>query len=88
MYHVFTHIKRTRCLRGTVEIVDNDFIKDPDSSAIDGLAMLKMEQRLLDQAKKDPMCLNNNIQAYVPESISYLSEAVKTKFLQWYEARK
>lgn len=87
MYHVYSHIKRTRCLHGRVEVVDNDFLK-ASTGGIDAMSMLKMEQRLLDQSKKDPLCLNNNVQAYVPESNSYISDAIKAKFLTWYETRK
>lgn len=68
LYHVCNHIKRTRCISASVEVVANDFIKE-GSSSINGLKMLKLEQALLDKAK-DGLCLNNNAEAYLPKWIS------------------
>jgi len=70
LYHVCKHIVRTRCIRATVEVIDNSFIKKKgDSESINGYGMLVMEQRLLDKAKNDADCLNNNAEAYVPNWI-------------------
>lgn len=69
LFHVCNHIKRTRGIKATVKVIANEF-KKPDSEAINGFRMLKMEQELLDRAKKDPLCLNNNAEAYVPAWIN------------------
>lgn len=86
LYHVAKHVRRTRCLSGTVKVIDNDFIrviKGVDN--INGYAMLIAEQKLLDAAKRDPeMCLNNNVQAYIP---GWITPAHKEKFELFYETR-
>lgn len=64
LYHVCNHIRRSRTQKATVEVIANDF-KKPDSDAINGFKMLKLEQELLDKAN-DGYCLNNNAIAYVP----------------------
>ena len=79
LYLVIEHIIKTRCLGGSVTIIDHS--KEP-------LELLKIEQKELDKAASDPDCLNNNEQAYVPASTHFISEADKEKFLQWYPVRK
>lgn len=71
LYHVCNHIKRTRCISARVEVIANDFVNERTNS-INGLKMLKLEQDLLDKAdkKNDPLCLNNNEEAYIPKWIS------------------
>ena len=76
LYHVCNHIKRTRCMKGSVEVIDNDFVKE-DSEAIDGVRILKVEQELLDSAT-DGFCLNNNSQAYIPQ---WVGATATQKFL-------
>ena len=89
LYHVLKHIKAARCTNATVEVIQNDFQhKDDDTSPIDGLEVLKLEQRLLDEATGDPNCLNNNEQAYVPVNILWITDEMKTKFLKWYKQRR
>lgn len=65
LFHVCNHVKKTRCAKATVEVLGQDFTRRGTEDAIDGFKMLKMEQDLLNKAKKDPMCLNNNLIAYV-----------------------
>lgn len=86
LVHVLKHIKSTRCTSAKVEVMHNDFVDDYD--VIDGLAVLKSEQFLLDEADGDPQCLNNNEQSYVPINNTWLTEATKNKFLKWYKERK
>ena len=47
--------------------------------------MLVEEQKLLDRAKNDPMCLNNNLEAYVS---NWISPAHKEKFEEYLKKRK
>ena len=78
LYHVCNHIKRTRCIAATVTVIDNEFIRTiKGTESINGYAMLVAEQKLLDRASKDPDCLNNNIEAYVP---NWITAAHKEKF--------
>lgn len=89
LYYVCEHIKKTRCLRGTVEIISSNFLykKSNGSIAINGFNLLKSEQIELDKAKEDELCLNNNEQAYVPNNTAYITDTQKNKFLNWYENR-
>lgn len=85
LYHVVNHIKRTRVLSGIVEILGNDYEKP--ISGIDGFRLLKDEQIALDEADGDVLCLNNNVQAYIPINTAYISEKEKNRFLNWYQKR-
>lgn len=86
LYHVLKHIKSARVTHADVEVIFNEFMDEFD--AIDGLAVLKAEQRLLDEADGDPLCLNNNEQAYVPVNNIWITEPMKNRFLKWYKERK
>lgn len=88
LYHVLKHIKSSKCLCGKVPVdsITNDFTDE--SGYIDGLAVLKLEQRLLDDAVGDANCLNNNVQAYVPVNNTWITEAMKNDFLRWYTNKK
>ena len=79
LYHVVGYIKRARVTRGYVEVVD---IADFDDK--DWLKFLKIEQELLTAHKNDPLCLNNNFTAYVPE---WMGAEVKSEFSEWHKAR-
>lgn len=73
LYHVCNHIKRTRCISATVEVIDNSFMRNiRGAESVNGYAMLVAEQKMLDRASKDPDCLNNNEAAYVPQWITAL----------------
>ena len=86
LYHVCTHIKKTRCITASVEVIDNTFIRAKNGGeSINGYAMLVLEQRLLDKAKNDIMCLNNNLEAYVP---NWISVAHKQKFEELLKKKK
>jgi len=65
--------------------MDDDFVED---GVIDGLRVLKLEQYLLDEADGDPLCLNNNVQAYVPDNNVWITQPMKNKFLKWYKERR
>ncbi len=67
LWHVYKHIKKTRCLKAHIEVLGTDFIKEGTDTVIDAYEILRLEQRLLHEAKGDPLCLNNNEQAYVPK---------------------
>jgi hypothetical protein len=83
LYHVCNHIKRTRCIKATVEVIDNTFTRTiKESISINGYALLLAEQKLLDKAKNDPMCLNNNEIAYVPNWITVPHKEKFEKFLK------
>jgi hypothetical protein len=70
----------------TVEVIENEYIRTiKDAVSINGYAMLVAEQKLLDRAKNDPDCLNNNAEAYVP---NWMSAAHKEKFEQFLIDRK
>lgn len=87
LYHVCNHIKRTRCIKATVEVIANDYIRVLNGAeSINGYAMLVEEQKQLDKAKREPeMCLNNNEEAYVP---AWISAAHKEKFEKFLFDRK
>jgi hypothetical protein len=86
LYHVLKHIKSTRCTHGNVVVEANEF-RD-EFEAVDGLAVLKYEQRLLDEAEGDTLCLNNNVQAYIPVNNIWITQPMKNKFLKWYKERR
>ncbi len=86
LYHVCSYVKKTRITQATVEVIDNSFIRNiRDTESINGYAMLVMEQKLLDKAKKDPLCLNNNLEAYVS---NWISSAHKLKFDEYLKKKK
>lgn len=78
LVHVVKHIIRARPLSGIVERVD---------SFDTALQLIKAEQTMLDQYQQDPLCLNNNSQAYVPIGNDFLNEQDKQRFLKWFEKR-
>lgn len=84
MYHVVNHISKNGVMRGIcdIESVTNDYEKE--NGSIDGYAMLMEEQRMLDESVKDTYCLNNNLQAYIPDNTSYISNRDKERFLNKY----
>jgi len=86
LYHVCNHIKKTRCIQATVEVIDNSFMRTRNGSeSINGYAMLVEEQKLLDRAKNDLLCLNNNLEAYVP---NWVTVAHKDKFAEYLKKKK
>ncbi len=78
LVHVVKHIIRARPLVGIVERIE---------SFDTALQLIKAEQLLLDAHQHDPMCLNNNSQAYVPIGNDFLNEQDKQRFLKWFEKR-
>jgi hypothetical protein len=76
LFHVVSHIIKTRCMSGSVQVLD--YNKTP-------LQLIKREQQELDKAINDPNCLNNNEQAYVPVTNHFINEGDKQRFLKWYE---
>ena len=89
LYHVLKHIKAARCNSATVEVIQNDFhVEGERDDYINGLEVLKLEQKLLDEATGDTNCLNNNEQAYVPVNIIWITQAMKDSFLKWYKQRR
>lgn len=85
LYHVVNHIKRTRCIKAEVEVFRNDVEKN---GSIDVFKLLKLEQQCLDADVKNPDCLNNNIDAYIPSWIQNKHVAALKKFNQWKRTRK
>lgn len=85
LYHVIAHIKKTRCLFGRVEVIANDFTDAYGS--IDGLSCLKQEQISLDEAEGNYLCLNNNVQAYIPQNSTWITDIDKQRFLTWFKRK-
>lgn len=86
LYHVCNHIKKTRCIMATVEVIDNAFVRNiKGAESVNGYALLVAEQKLLDKAKNDELCLNNNAEAYVP---AWISAAHKEKFTEYLNGKK
>lgn len=75
LYHVINHIRRTRCIKASVEIIQDDF-ESPWQA-------LLLEQQLLDEG--DEKCLNNNVDAYTP---AWISQAQIKKFEKNYRRKK
>lgn len=84
LYYVIKHIKNARVLQGTVDVIQNEFIRKGTEASIDGFKVLKAEQLLLDEASKDLLCLNNNEHAYTPK---WISDADINKFNKFLEKR-
>ena len=86
MYHLVQHIKKNGITKGFCKIEDvfTDYVRE-ESGTVKGYQMLIDEQGMIDKAIADSLCLNNNVQAYVPENTSYITNADKEKFLRWYE---
>src|ERR1043166_5273691 len=59
LYHVCNHVKKTRCIKATVEVLESEFTKG-DGTTVNAYKLLMAEQKYLDKAKNDPLCLNNN----------------------------
>jgi len=86
LYHVCNHIKKSRVISATVEVLSNEFIKTKgDSESINGYAMLVEEQKLLDKSKNDANCLNNNAEAYPS---GWIKQLHKDKFETLLSKRK
>jgi hypothetical protein len=85
LYHVLKHIRTTRCTYGSV--MPEAQFKD-EFGVTDGLGALKMEQKLLDLAEGDPLCLNNNSIAYVPANNNWITEPMKKQFAKWLKERR
>ncbi len=86
LYHVLKHIRSTRCTHGTVEVEANDFMDD--YGKLDPVKVLKYEQKLLDEATGDLLCLNNNAEAYIPQNNAWISEPQKKAFRKWLKERR
>ena len=84
LYHVANHVRRTRCLKATVEVIANEFQGPNFDRPVDGYKMLKTEQEALERASKDPNCLNNNAWAYEPK---WITEVHKAKYHAWLKRR-
>jgi hypothetical protein len=66
-------------LSATVEVLANDFVESGKNGGdvINGYSILVAEQTELDKCAKDPLCLNNNEIAYIP---NWVSQSHKDKF--------
>lgn len=65
LYHVCNHVVKTRCIKAYVEVLEYEFVRRGSEETIDAYKLLMAEQKYLNKASKDPMCLNNNEQAYI-----------------------
>ena len=84
LYKVCAHIKKTRCIKARVEVIDSDFMND-GSTVIDSYRMLVLEQQLIDKGRKSDLCLNTNIMAYIP---AWIDDAIVRKFMQHYNRKR
>lgn len=85
LWHVYKHIKKTRCLKAYIEVMDSDLIKEDTATVIDVFRMLKVEQNLLKEADGDPCCLNNNALAYIPKWMEQDAASDVAKFRRNYD---
>ncbi len=65
LYHVCAHVVKTRCIKAHVEVLEHEFNRRGSEETIDAYKLLMAEQKYLNKAKGDPLCLNNNEQAYI-----------------------
>jgi hypothetical protein len=82
LYHVVKHIKKTRCIGATAKVIENEFTKG-DTTTVNCYKLLMAEQKYLDAAIGDPLCLNNNEQAYIAK---WMPQKDVDKFLIHYAA--
>lgn len=82
LYVLCAHIKKTRCMRAKIEMVDSDLRKEGSSVAIDTYRMLRLEQDLLNEAMESHKCLNYNQQAYIPKWMENEAPGDVQKFLR------
>jgi len=82
LYVLGAFIRKTRCLRGKIEMVDSDMRKEGSSVAIDIYRMLRLEQDLLNEAMENKKCLNYNQQAYIPKWMENEAPGEVQKFLR------
>jgi hypothetical protein len=84
-YHLLKYISRTNQEQGTVEIL---------LETKDAYKLLVAEQTALDEARKDPECLNNNTDAYIPYyneltgKNGWIDPTVVLRFHAWKKTRK
>ena len=88
MYHVVNHILKNKIMFGVCK--EDDLYTDfsTPTKELNGYKLLVSEQEMLDEAIVSSLCLNNNVQSYVPDNTAYINSADKEKFLRWYEKRK
>ncbi len=67
LFLVCNYVKKHKVKSATIEVIETDFVKKNTLAGIDCLSILKCEQRLLDEATGDDLCLNNNEQAYISQ---------------------
>lgn len=82
LYVLAAHIRKTRCMRAKIEMVDSDLRKEGSVVAIDVYKMLRLEQDLLNEAMESHKCLNYNQQAYIPNWMENEAPADVQKFLR------
>ena len=82
LYVLCAHIRKTRCMRAKIEMVDSDLRRDGSAVAIDVYKMLRLEQDLLNEAMNSHRCLNYNQQAYIPNWMENEAPAEVQKFLR------
>lgn len=82
LYVLCAFIRKTRCMRAKIEMVDSDLRKEGSVVAIDAYRMLRLEQDLLNEAMESHKCLNYNEQAYIPKWMENDEPAAVQKFLR------
>lgn len=85
---VAKYIVKHRIKTGKIEVVETDFLKKSTTTGINCLAILKLEQQLLDESSEDALCLNVNKQAYVSSWIQNDHAMDVIKFNAFLEKRK
>ena len=84
MYHVVAHITKNKIMHGECFIKEMYTDFSTPTKELNGFKLLVAEQEMIDDAIRSSLCLNNNVQAYVPDNTAYLTKADKERFLNWY----
>jgi len=87
LYKICEHIKKTKCEKAKIEVIDDDFIRPGTVASLDIYRMLRVEQDLLHEAGNSERCLNNNEQAYIPKWMEENHPSETEKFLRNWKSR-
>jgi hypothetical protein len=86
LYHVCNYLRKSKLQTATIEVLEQDFTRTVKGvESVNGYALLVAEQKALDKASGDPLCLNNNEFAYVS---AWITKAHQVKFSKYLRERK
>lgn len=80
LHKLCMHIKKTRCIKAHVEVIDSEFTKPGTQESIDVYRMLKVEQGLLKEGQNEPKCLNSVFKAFPPKWMNDIAPSDVAKF--------